>query len=204
MKFFGSFLSVFFALCHHLRPSVFVQVVSKQFVLDLSLWIFRLRMLDKTNSIVILWPVHQYAHKPKQKLVATARFRTICTRSSSVVLLLPPTHPTRSEVANGPKMHDNDKCVLRSNPHFLCPNSCVKNDAPQMRMRDKETRHASKRVLTSSGLGKKEYSAQESLHEISSDLVLWEQPTACRRSHSTVCAGSICPCGRKLRLCSSR
>ena len=57
----------------------------------------------------------------------------------------------------------------------LCPNSCENNDARQMRMTNKETRHAPKSMLTSIGPRQKGTSAQESLQEISSALIVWEQ-----------------------------
>ena len=59
-----------------------------------------------------------------------------------------------------------------------------------------------RRPATSSN---KDNSAQESQHEISSALKSYGNiPTAFRRFLSTVCAGSSCRCGRRLRLCSSQ
>ena len=62
------------------------------------------------------------------------------------------TAPTNTIVnATGPKTHDSDESVFGFQPACVCPNSCAKGDAPQMRMTDQETRHTPKRMLAGIG-----------------------------------------------------
>ena len=124
-----------------------------------TVWISRLRSLYKNNSIVIRCPVHQ------TKIVTVAKLRRICTRSGSIVMLLPPSHRHTEKTiadANGPKMHDNDKKCLMLQPACLCPNSWENDDDRHSKMTDKETRHAPKSMLTSIGPRQKGNSGRSS------------------------------------------
>ena len=111
-------------------------MVSSHAGLRYQLWIFRLRILHKNRQYrdtSTCLPTHT-----KQRFVKVAKVRIICTRSSSIVILLPTNTPTRikkrSKTPNEPKMHDNDKTCFTFRTACLCPNSCATDDDRQMKM----------------------------------------------------------------------
>ena len=87
---------------------------SPQTVSSFPVWIFRLRVFHKIDSIAILKRDDQHTNNNRK----------------------------RSTTPNEPKMHDNDKTCFTFQPACLCPNSCATNDARQMRMTDKDVPHA--------------------------------------------------------------
>ena len=158
--------------------------------------ISRLRILYK-KRILILWPVHQHTDQNCHGCEGPKNLHQKWQDRDAAAV--PPTHrhiKKNIADANGPKMHDDDKGVLCSQPACLCPNSCENGDARQMRMTDKDTKHAQKRMLTNIGasskgtlLKKYAFNRVRTTHCVSS-------------SHSTACA--TFRCGRRLRLCVSR
>ena len=76
----------------------------------------------------------------EQRFAKVAEVRIICTRSGSIVTLLPPTHQQGSRNSQGHQMNQRctimTKLVLCSDTHTCAPNSCATNDDRQMRMTD--------------------------------------------------------------------
>ena len=70
------------------------------------------------------------------------------------MVLLQPTRQDRQKTivnATGPKTHDSDESVFVFQTACLCPNSCEKGDARQMRMTDQETCAGCLVVITDHG-----------------------------------------------------
>ena len=95
------------------------------------------------KQVVTLWPVHQHTNQNCHGCEGPKNLHQKWQDRDAAAV--PPTHrhiQKNIADANGPKMQIDDKSVLCSQPACLCPNSCDNGDARQMRMTDKDTKHA--------------------------------------------------------------
>ena len=104
------------------------------------LWIFRLRVLRKIDSIGILLSVYQHTQNRScdsfegpNNMYQKWQYRDTA----------PPTHHQREKNNCGRRV--NQRCTIMTKlvfvfqPACLCPNSCATNDDRQMRMTDTDT-----------------------------------------------------------------
>ena len=93
-----------------------------------------------------------FTNTPRTGVVTVAKVRILCTRSGSIVILLPPTHQQGSR--NNQRHRMSQRCTIMTKTCFafrtacLCPNSCATRDDRQMRMTDKNTPHFQSRSGT--------------------------------------------------------
>ena len=121
--------------------------IVKDVIADVDLPFQNLAQVRQYRDIVTCLSAHN-----EQRLVKVVNVQIICTRSGSIVMLLPPTHQQGSRSNQGYQM--NQRCTIMTNLNRMpVPNSCATRDGCQMRMTDKDTpqqtfkRRLSMRVL---------------------------------------------------------
>ena len=121
--------------------------IVKDVIADVDLPFQNLAQVRQYRDIVTCLSAHN-----EQRLVKVVKVQIICTRSGSIVMLLPPTHQQGSRSNQGYQM--NQRCTIMTNLNRMpVPNSCATRDGCQMRMTDKDTpqqtfkRRLSMRVL---------------------------------------------------------
>ena len=122
----------------HCLPMVSTHALRLRF----QLWIFRLRVLHKIDSIGILQRVYQHTQNRSCHCCEGPNnmYQKYQYRDTA-----PPINRQRGKkqlrTPSEPKMQENDKTCFVIQPACLCPNSFSTKDDRQMRMTNKDTPH---------------------------------------------------------------
>ena len=132
--------------------------------------------------------------------------RIICTKHGSIGILLPPT-PKQTGTMSW--KHVNQRCPITTKWFYFPTRKPVPKQLGQQWFssdeddKQRDTTFPKKNADEHRASSKRKLCSRIATRNLVA-LIVWEQPTAFRRSHSIVCACSTCWCGRRLRLCVSR